>query len=339
MPAYIEVKDLSKQFKGTEFPQRGKHFVQALDRISIAIEEGEVLGLVGESGSGKSVLGRILMQLLAPTSGEVLYRGEDVGGFSPDRMKGIHDRVQLIYQRPRAALNPRMTIGDLVRAPLDIRRMGSPAERLERVVEMLKEVGLDPAVRSLKPHDYPEEQLQQVLLARALITRPELLVYDEPVSALESSNRPVILKLLQNLQETYGFTMIFISHDIGSTTHISDRMAVMYLGTLTEIADVEELHGYPLHPYTKMLIPHDPKRDHGQDPCLVLLGNGEQGPCEVPQGCPFHPRCPYATLRCQEERPALRKIRDGHLAACHWSRPDGSIDSGEDQPLKRALKG
>lgn len=334
MPAHIEVKDLSKQFKGNEFPGRAQHFVRALDHISLAIEEGEVLGLLGESGSGKSVLGRILLQLLPPTAGQIMYRGEDVAGFSPDRLKEIQDRMQIIAQSPHAALNPRMSIGDLICAPLDVRREGSLAERRERVRAMLLAVGLDPSVARQKPADFPEEQLQQVLLARALITEPELLVYDEPVAALESSNRPVLLKLLQNLQETMGFTLLFISHDLVSATHISDRLAVMYQGALMEIADVEELYGYPLHPYTKRLIPHDPKRDPGGDHRLYLLEEPANACCEATQGCVFHPRCPYATRRCQAERPPLREIRPGHFAACHWALSDGSIDSGDDIPLK-----
>jgi oligopeptide/dipeptide ABC transporter ATP-binding protein len=302
--------------KGAGFSRRrGK--VLAVADVSLSVAAGEVFGLVGESGCGKSTLGRALLRLEDPTAGRVLFNGENIAAFDPPRLKQFRREAQIIYQDPYSSLNPRRQIGDLIAKPLDIHRVGRPAERQERVAWLLQVVGLLPEHGRRYPHEFSGGQRQRIVIARALALNPMLLLADEPVSALDVSIQAQVINLLKELQARFNLTYIFISHDLSLVEYIADRVAVMYLGRLVELASKQQLYREPLHPYTQALLSAAPVPDPKAPKNRILLTGDVPSPVNPPPGCAFHPRCRESRDRCRAEIPALREITPGRFLACH----------------------
>jgi peptide/nickel transport system ATP-binding protein/oligopeptide transport system ATP-binding protein len=315
----LEVRDLKKHFpihQGVFSRVTGQ--VRAVDGISFHISHGETLGLVGESGCGKSTAGRTLLRLLDPTAGQILVRGEDITALDAAALLPFRQRMQMIYQDPYASLNPRMTAGDIVGEPLTIHRACPPGERKDRVAALFTRVGLRPALMRSYPHEFSGGQRQRVGIARALALNPELIVGDEPVSALDVSIQAQIINLMMDLQDEYKLSYLFVAHDLGVVEHISHRVAVMYLGRIVEMTDKASLFEAPLHPYTEALlsaVPIPKARARGRQ--RVILTGDVPSPINPPSGCHFHTRCPYAMQRCRHEEPVLREVLPAHWAACH----------------------
>jgi peptide/nickel transport system ATP-binding protein len=290
--------------------------VRAVEDVTLAVREREVVGLVGESGCGKSTLGRVACGLLEPTEGAVLYRGRDVQELAGREARQAKLNRQMIFQDPFATLNPRMRIGDAIgEAPL-VHGLVARAGLEGYVEEIMSQVGLDPSLRSRFPHQFSGGQRQRIGIARALAVRPEFLVCDEPIAALDVSIQAQILNLFAGLRERLGLTALFISHDVGVVHHISDRVAIMYLGRIVETAGTEELFARPNHPYTRALLDEVPRIDKRHSRYAPVKGE-IPSPLDPPSGCAFHPRCPHALARCRGEAPVLREIGPGHSAACH----------------------
>ena len=321
----LQVSNLTKHFPITRgFFNRQVGTVRAVDGVSFDVREGECLGLVGESGSGKTTVGRCILRALTPTSGEILFRGAgldgdatDVARATGDELAGLRRHMQLIFQDPYASLNPRMTVFDIVGEPLLVNGMKDRAEREARVHELLAQVGLNPAHLRRYPHAFSGGQRQRIGIARGLALRPRLIVADEPVSALDVSVQAQILNLLSRLQRELRLTYLFIAHDLTVVRHLCDRVAVMYVGRIVELAGVEELFSRPRHPYTEALlravpVPDPARRGGGSD-----LQGEIADPASPPSGCAFHPRCPHAEARCAVERPVLRDAGDGRWVSCH----------------------
>lgn len=290
--------------------------VKAVNNVSIKVKPMEVLGLVGESGCGKSTLGRTILRLLPATSGKVLYHGEDILKYNSKQMFQMRRKLQIIFQDVYSSLNPRMTVEDIVTAPLDVFKEGNKAYRKEKVIEILEEVGLRSQYLNRFPHEFSGGQRQRLVIARALILNPELVVCDEPVSALDVSVRAQVLNLMNKLQREKGLTYIFISHDLSVVKHISDRIAVMYLGKVVELAERDELFSHTAHPYTKALLSAIPIADTSKRRNRIILQGDIPNPYDPPSGCYFHLRCPKANNRCKEEVPELEEISPGHQCAC-----------------------
>jgi peptide/nickel transport system ATP-binding protein len=308
----LEVNDLV-----VEYPV-GARIVHAVSGVSLQIDRGETLGLVGESGCGKSTLGRAVLQLRRPTSGRVLFDGQDLTAMQGDALRLMRRRVQLIFQDPIASLNPRRKIGDIVAEPLVISGVKDPAKRKELVYEVLSAVGLDPAlVAGRLPHEFSGGQCQRICIARALILNPEFIVCDEPVSALDVSIRAQILNLLEEMKARFGLTLLFIAHDLAVVKAVSDRVAVMYLGRLCEVGPSEQLFASPAHPYTALLIEAIPVPDPDVRPTETVPVGEPPSPIAPPSGCRFRTRCPRADQRCSDEIPELRAVAPGQLVACH----------------------
>jgi len=319
----LEVKDLKKYFPIQRgFFRKTVGYVKAVDGVSFYIREGETLGLVGESGCGKTTTARVILRAYEPTSGKVLFRtrnGEWVNIPDLDRkqLRQLRREMQMIFQDPYSSLNPRMTLLQIVGEPLMIHGVAKGKELEERVAELLKVVGLRPEYMRRYPHAFSGGQRQRIGIARALALNPRLIVADEPVSALDVSIRAQILNLLQDLQEQFHLTYLFIAHDLSVIEHISDRVAVMYVGKLVEMAETEELFMNPKHPYTEALLSAVPKPDPRMRKRRIVLPGEVADPSNPPPGCYFHPRCRYARPICREEEPALREIEPGHFVSCH----------------------
>lgn len=285
----------------------------AVDHVTLAMHEGETLGLVGESGCGKSTLGRLVTGLEKPDSGTILYRDRPIEEWNAKQFRRM---VQIVFQDPYSSLNPRQTIGSAVREPLDIHGLGSRSERNAEMLRLLEQVGLDAETASRYPHEFSGGQRQRIAIARALALRPELIICDEPVSALDVCVQAQVLSLLRDLQADFGLTYLFISHDLSVVSNLCDRVAVMYLGRIVEVADSQSLFASALHPYTQALLAAVPVPDPAESKTVVALKGDPPNPAAPPPGCPFHPRCPKAFEKCGRDRPELREISPGMHAAC-----------------------
>jgi peptide/nickel transport system ATP-binding protein len=318
--ALLELDGVAKRFRTRD----GKGVVVAVDGVSLAIRPGETLGIVGESGSGKSTLGRLMLRLIEPDEGTVRFAGEDLLALGPARLRQRRRDMQLIFQDPYASLDPRCTVGDSIAEPLVVHRVGDAASRRRKVADLLELVGLEPDAGSRYPHEFSGGQRQRIGIARAIALEPKLIVADEPVSALDVSIQSQVLNLLADLKARLGLSYVFISHDLAVVEHISDRVAVMYLGRIVELAEKRRLYDRPAHPYTEALISAIPEPDPERRRQRIILAGDVPNPEAPPPGCPFHPRCPKLLPRCQTERPATYRLADGatpHLVDCHLHAP------------------
>jgi peptide/nickel transport system ATP-binding protein len=332
----VELTDLKMYFpiKSGVLLDRHVGDIKAVDGVSLQIRRGETLGLVGESGCGKSTVGRTILRLYEPTEGTILFAGQDITRLGEGELRPLRRRMQMIFQDPYSSLNPRHSVGRIIGEPMRTHGMASRGEANARVRELLQIVGLPADAGSRYPHEFSGGQRQRIGLARSLALNPDLIVADEPVSALDVSIQAQIINLLENLQGEFDLTYLFIAHDLAVVRHISDRIAVMYLGTIVEISSAEELYDNPLHPYTISLLTAVPI----PDPVIekqrerILLAGDLPSPANPPPGCRFHTRCPYVQpTRCATEPPELRKLADGHVASCHWAE---DIKEGRIQPKK-----
>ena len=318
MAPLIEVTDLKKHFpirKG--ILQRPAGAVRAVDGVTFSINEGETLGLVGESGCGKTTVGRTVLRLVEPTSGQIKVRGQEISGLSKTELRPLRRQMQIIFQDPFSSLNPRIRVGEIVGEPLKVHGVGNKSERADRVAKLFQRVGLRPQQMINYPHQFSGGQRQRVSIARALALDPGFIVADEPVSALDVSIQAQVINLLMDLQQELGLSYLFVSHNLAVVEHISHRVAVMYLGRIVEYADKVTLFANPQHPYTEALLAAVPL----PDPALIRTKQRVTGdvpsPINPPSGCHFHPRCPIAVDRCKVETPLLREVAPGHEAACH----------------------
>lgn len=314
--ALIVVRDLKKYFPLRRGLFGEPAWVRAVDGVSFTIREGETLGLVGESGCGKTTTGRCLLRLIEPTSGAVHFDGVDLLRLPPRQMRAMRRHMQIIFQDPYASLNPRMTVEEIVEEPLRIHRVGTAAERRARVREVLEEVGLSADALARYPHEFSGGQRQRIAIARALALRPRFIVADEPVSALDVSIQAQIVNLLQDLQQRYRLTYLFISHGLALLGHLATRIGVMYLGKLVEIAPTETLYRRPLHPYTQALLQAVPEPDPDARSQRLPLRGELPSPLHPPSGCRFHTRCPFVMTECREAEPPLKEVEPEHWVAC-----------------------
>ena len=316
----LEARHVKKYFpirKGVLQREVGR--VHAVDDVSFAVREGETLGLVGESGCGKSTLGRTLVRLFEPTAGEIIFQGKPIQSLGTRRLRPLRREMQMVFQDPYASLNPRKRVGTIVSDPMRIHDLGNRTEQKRRVGEILETVGLSPEHYNRFPHEFSGGQRQRIGIARALALRPKLIIADEPVSALDVSIQSQMLNLLEDLQNEFQLTYIFIAHDLGVVRHVSDRIAVMYLGKIVELSPAEELYTRPIMPYTEALLSAVPipDPDLAEKRERIVLEGDVPSPINPPSGCRFHPRCRYATDVCKQLEPPLVDYGNGHLAACH----------------------
>ena len=317
MEAVIKTENLKKYFNASNAFGGKKGRVYAVDDINLSIYRGETLGLVGESGCGKSTLGRTILRLNDATEGKIFFDGQDISSLKKEPLRQMRRHMQMIFQDPYSSLNPRMTVMEIIRSPLDAFNIGTKEEREEKVVSLMERVGLGKQHLFRYPHEFSGGQRQRVVIAKALILKPEFVVADEPVSALDVSVRSQILNLMKELQKEFSFTCLFISHDLSVVKHISNRVAVMYLGQIVEITDKQELYENPCHPYTKALLSTIPIPDARVKIRRQILSGDVPSPYNPPSGCRFHTRCPMATERCRSQAPELYDIGGTHMVSCH----------------------
>jgi oligopeptide/dipeptide ABC transporter ATP-binding protein len=317
--ALLSVKGLTKYFPVFKGVVRSRRVgeIKAVDGVSFAITARETLGLVGESGCGKTTTGRLILRLLEPSGGEVRYRGVDLLSLRPRAMDAYRRKLQIIFQDPYASLNPRITVGDAIGEPLIAHGIADRKAARERVLQLLDVVGLAPFHYNRYPHEFSGGQRQRVGIARALVLEPEFIVADEPVSALDVSIQAQIINLLERIQAEFGLTFLFISHDLGVIRHISDRVMVMYLGKIVEMAAADELFTHPLHPYTQALLSAIPSARPGVVKERIILSGDVPSPLNPPSGCRFHTRCPKALPQCKAEEPSWKAVGNAHAVACH----------------------
>lgn len=317
----VQVKGLKKYFPITQgiIIQRVKAHVKAVDGLNFTIKKGETLGLVGESGCGKSTTGRTILQLYRPTAGEVFFQGKDLAKLQGEELRKMRRNMQMIFQDPYASLNPRMTVGDIIGEPLEVHNIAKGKEKKERVQELLQIVGLNPYFVNRYPHEFSGGQRQRIGVARALAVNPDFIVCDEPISALDVSIQAQIINLLEELQTKFNLTYLFIAHDLSVVRHISDRVAVMYLGKIVELTDRDSLYKNPLHPYTKALLSAvpipDPVVEEKRE--RIILTGDVPSPVNPPSGCRFHTRCPIVMDKCKQIDPEFRDVGNDHWVACH----------------------
>jgi peptide/nickel transport system ATP-binding protein len=311
-PPLVQVIDLKKYF-----PASDRQVVRAVDGVTFSIERGETMGLVGESGCGKTTVGRCILRLIEPTGGEIRFEGQELGTLGRGEMRTLRRRMQIIFQDPYSSLNPRMTVGTIIGEPLGIHGISGKKERRERVLELLHVVGLDPAYANRYPHQFSGGQRQRIGIARALALNPDFIVADEPVSALDVSVQAQVVNLLQDLQEKFGLTYLFISHGLAVVKHVSKNVGVMYLGKLVELAPAGEIYEKPMHPYTRALLEAipipDPEQKHGS---VRRLRGDVPNPISPPSGCRFHTRCPQVMERCKIAEPVFTEVTPGHWVSC-----------------------
>ena len=315
----LEVKNIKKWFPAKKSPfSREKVYIKAVDGVSFTLNEGETLGVVGESGCGKSTMGRTVLRLIEPTEGQVLFEGKDYTALKDAELRKSRTDLQIIFQDPYASLDPRMTIGDIIAEPLDIQLKLPAKERMERVLKTMERVGLNTRYVNRYPHEFSGGQRQRIGIARAIVLEPKLMVCDEPVSALDVSIQAQVLNLLMDLKKEMRMAYIFISHDLSVIKHISDRVAVMYLGHVVEIAEKADLYNHPMHPYTVALLSAIPVPDRKHKKEKIVLEGDLPSPANPPSGCIFHTRCYKAKDICKTQVPELKDCGNGHCCACHF---------------------
>ncbi|MCR4944499.1 MAG: dipeptide ABC transporter ATP-binding protein [Clostridium sp.] len=316
----LKVENLKQYFpiKGGFFGRTVGH-VKAVDNISLEIKKGETLGIVGESGCGKSTTGRTILQLLKPTSGKVYFKGQDITTMKKSELRKLRPKMQLIFQDPYASLDSRMTVGNIIGEALIDHKMVTKAELRDRVLKIMEQCGLPDYYIDRFPHEFSGGQRQRIGIARALALEPDFIVADEPVSALDVSIQAQIINLLVKLQKEKGFSYMFISHDLSVVEHLCDRVGVMYLGNMMELADKDELFENPMHPYTKALLSAIPIPDPTVKRERIILTGDLPSPANPPKGCKFHTRCPRATEKCKTDVPEYREVKKGHFVACHYA--------------------
>lgn len=313
----LEVKNLKKYYEISRGLFKPKLIIKAVDDVSFSIRKGETFALVGESGCGKSTTGRTLIRLTDATSGEVRYKGEDIMSLPYEKMRSLRKEIQMVFQDPYASLNPKMTIKQILMEPLRVYKKYAPEERLEKIIQILKIVGLSEAHLDRHPSEFSGGQRQRIGIARAVILNPDFIIADEPVSALDVSVQSQVINLMLELQKEFGLTYLFISHDLSVVEHMTDRVAVMYLGKIVELADTEELFKNPKHPYTQALISAVPASHPKEVKNRIVLTGDVPNPADPPSGCTFHTRCPMAMDKCKTVAPTLTEVADGHVTSCH----------------------
>lgn len=331
MTTLLTVKNLHKAFKvSPNRPGGPKQLLKAVDGVSFEIKAGETLGLVGESGCGKSTTGKLILRLIEPDDGEILFNDKSVIDMPKRELTAIRRDMQMIFQDPYSSLNPRMRVGEIIGEPLVVHNLAKSSDIRKQVLSLMDKVGLSPEHYERYPHEFSGGQRQRIGIARTLAVQPRLVVADEPVSALDLSIQAQIVNLLKDLQEDFSLTYLFISHDLGIIEHVCDRVAVMYLGRIVEIADAVQLYHQPRHPYTEALLNAVPIPDPQKIREHQLLSGEIPSPINPPSGCHFHPRCPYAQEICHREYPELGKYREDHQAACHFSDQVGRFRHSRD---------
>lgn len=338
----LEVTDLVKHFpiKSGLVVEREVGRVRAVDGVSLTLEEGQTLGLVGESGCGKSTLCRAILQLTAPTSGSVRFLGQELVGMSRRELRPLRRQMQMIFQDPFSSLNPRKRIGQIIGEPMRLHGLADGADLTRQVQDLLDRVGLRPEHFNRYPHEFSGGQRQRIGIARALALRPKLIVADEPVSALDVSVQAQIVNLLKDLQDEFGLSYLFVAHDLGVVRHVSDRVAVMYLGKVVEDSRTDDLYGHPVHPYSDALLSAvpipDPRRNAARE--RIVLEGDVPSPTNPPTGCRFHTRCPRGTEICSSDEPAMANYGPGHAAACHHPKRDRPDRLSPPQPIEPTLQ-
>jgi oligopeptide transport system ATP-binding protein len=315
----LSLRNLTKHFTLPAAPFAEKPLLRAVDGVDLDLMKGETLGLVGESGCGKSTLARTVIRLHEPTTGQIVFKGQDVAKLSERQLSGFRRQVQMIFQDPYASLNPRMSVGELIAEPLDIARVGSSTDRRKKVAELIDRVGLPSDSAARFAHEFSGGQRQRIGIARAIALEPDLVICDEPISALDVSVQAQVINMIEDLQKDLGLTYLFITHDLSMVRHISDRIGVMYLGKIVEIASSTELYHRPSHPYTQALLSAIPVPDPSITRDVAPMHGEIPSPLDIPSGCRFRTRCPLATELCARVEPQLTDLGNGHQSACHYA--------------------